>query len=400
MAWPTFEATFRVALQTNPPLAGLAAAGAAVAVAAVVLLLRRIERRREAELQTLAALALAISSAADDAAEVAEAAYVHTSRLFPADFFQLGLFQDEVYRTLIWIRDGDRLRNREFTLDSEHQGLIGWIRTSGKPLLVRDFRRADDLPARPSYSSDDPPLSGLFVPILVDNTVIGVLAVQSRRTAAFRRRELLLLRALAGGLGTALAALAWRDELRLRERQLALIEDVTGLLTPLRPLADGGAAGGFDDRPELGSRPGGDLPARWAAAVASDGGRGTVGEASPISPRSKTCSRRPSRPGVTRCKPVRRRRDSHRTWECAAPLRSPGPGSGRGLPQSPQPPIPGRRSTADRPGLESLALAFLEGGQLRSTAGRSPGTRPSCSKSPATPHDPGTCRPPCSPCFS
>ncbi len=153
----------------------------------VLLLLIRLERRREAELRTLAALAQAISGTPDDASEVAEAAFVHTARLLPADFFQLGVFQGEAYHTLIRIRDGDRVHNREFTLDDGREGLVGWIRRTAESLLVLDFRRTSSLPAAPSYASDDPPASGLFVPLKVENTVIGIVAVQSLKVNAFRR---------------------------------------------------------------------------------------------------------------------------------------------------------------------------------------------------------------------
>lgn len=127
------------ALSVAPPALGPAlAALLALAVAAVgVVLLVRLARRRENELRTLAALAQAIAGAPDDPAEVAEAAYVHTARLVPSEFFQLGIFQGESYRTLIWVRDGNRVHNREFTLDTEHEGLIGWIRRTGEDLLVR-----------------------------------------------------------------------------------------------------------------------------------------------------------------------------------------------------------------------------------------------------------------------
>jgi serine phosphatase RsbU (regulator of sigma subunit)/GAF domain-containing protein len=207
------------------------------ALAAILVLLLRNERRREGELETLAALARAVSMAPDDAAEVAEAAYVHAARMLPTDFFQLGLFQGAAYRTLIWVRDGDRIHNREFVLDSEHAGLVGWVRKTGEPLLVGDFRaEADRLPARPSYDSPDPPLSGLFVPLAVEGSVIGVIAVQSRIRRAFRSRELHLLRALAATIASSLASITWRDRARERERQIALLEDISRLLSPLRPL--------------------------------------------------------------------------------------------------------------------------------------------------------------------
>ncbi|HMK09708.1 MAG TPA: SpoIIE family protein phosphatase [Anaerolineales bacterium] len=225
-----------------PPLAPLLAAllsiVLAVAAGGVVLLLIRLERRREGELRTLAALAQAVAGAPDDANEVAEAAYIHTARLLPSDFFQLGVFEGEAYRTLIWIRDGDRVHNREFTLANGREGLVGWIRRTGQSLLVTDFRDTSSLPVSPSYASDDPPASGLFVPLMAENAVIGVIAVQSRRAKAFRRREELLLRALAGSVATTLAAMTWRAEVRSREQQIGLLEDVARLLTPLKPLSD------------------------------------------------------------------------------------------------------------------------------------------------------------------
>src|SRR3972149_2957030 len=98
-------------------------------------------------------------------------------------------------------------------------------------------RRTGSPPPPPGYPSDDPPASGLFVPLKVDNAVIGIVAVQSRRVRAFRRREEFLMRVLAGSVATTLAAMSWRGEVQARERQIALLEDVARLLTPLRPLS-------------------------------------------------------------------------------------------------------------------------------------------------------------------
>jgi serine phosphatase RsbU (regulator of sigma subunit) len=221
----------------GPLLVAVLALVLAAAAAGVVILLIRQDRRREAELRTLAALAQAVAAAPDDASEVAEAAYVHTARLLPAEFFQLGVFEGEAYRTLIWIRDGDRVHNREFTLDADRDGLVGWIRRSGESLLISDFRQMAKLPAPPSYESDDPPVSGLFVPLKVENSVIGIISVQSRRRRAFRQREEHLLRALGGSVATILASMSWRAELRARDRQISLLEDIARLLTPLRPLS-------------------------------------------------------------------------------------------------------------------------------------------------------------------
>jgi len=297
----------------------------ALAAAGVLILLIRLERRREGELRTLAALAQAIAGAPDDAAEVAEAAYVHTARLLPADFFQLGVFEGEAYRTLIWIRDGDRVHNREFALDGGHEGLVGWIRRTGESLLVPDFRRTESLPAPPSYASDDPPASGLFVPLKVENAVIGIVAVQSRRVRAFRRREDFLLRALAGSVATTLAAMSWRGEVQARERQIALLEDVARLLTPLRPLSA--------VLPEVAEQIAARLEASTAAVfeisderlapLASASGRAETGFAGRPEVLFFVQSAAASRSLVTRSREQESHGhpSSHVTWECACPLR-------------------------------------------------------------------------------
>jgi serine phosphatase RsbU (regulator of sigma subunit)/GAF domain-containing protein len=297
---------------------GLAAAG-------VLILLVRLERRREGELRTLAALAQAIAGAPDDASEVAEAAYVHTARLLTADFFQLGVFEGDSYRTLIWIRDGNRVHNREFALDGGREGLVGWIRRTGKSLLIPDFRRTENLPAPPSYASDDPPASGLFVPLMVENAVIGIIAVQSRRRRAFRRREEFLLRALAGSVATTLAAMSWRGEVQARERQIALLEDVARLLTPLRPLtavlpevADQIAA-----RLEASTAAVFEISDERLALLAASAGRAETGFAERPEVLFFVQSAAASRSLVTR---AREQEDPghptpHSTWECACPLR-------------------------------------------------------------------------------
>jgi serine phosphatase RsbU (regulator of sigma subunit)/GAF domain-containing protein len=322
-ATPLLSAVLAPAL--GPVMAAALVVVLGLAAAGVLVLLIRLERRREGELQTLAALAQAIAGAPDDASEVAEAAYVHTARLLPADFFQLGVFEGEAYRTLIWIRDGDRVHNREFTLDGGREGLVGWIRRSGESLLVPDFRRTESLPALPSYASDDPPASGLFVPLKVENTVIGVIAVQSRRFNAFRRREAFLLRALAGNVATTLAAMSWRGEVQARERQIALLEDVARLLTPLRPLAA--------VLPEVAEQVASRLEAASAAVfeisddrlvpLASASGRAESGFAERPEVLFFVQSAAASRSLVTRSRDHETpgHASPRLTWECACPLR-------------------------------------------------------------------------------
>ena len=50
---------------------------------------------------------------------------------------------------------------------TQGRGIVGWMRETGKSLLVRDFLvEMDSLPSKPRYLSDHPPRSAVFVPMV------------------------------------------------------------------------------------------------------------------------------------------------------------------------------------------------------------------------------------------
>ena len=191
------------------------------------------------DLSTLAQVGRAITAAAQDPQELAEVAFLETARLVPTDFFQLGLFEGEQYRTLIWIRDGNRVDNLSFTLDAKNENIIGWVRRSGEPLLVRNFEEEiDQLPARPSYDAEDPPVSGLFFPLRVANSTIGLLALQSRQPDAFSNNHLQLLSIISQSLAASLTHLTYRQETESLTLHMVLIQEISRLLMSLDPLTE------------------------------------------------------------------------------------------------------------------------------------------------------------------
>jgi serine phosphatase RsbU (regulator of sigma subunit)/transcriptional regulator with GAF, ATPase, and Fis domain len=216
-------------------LLALAAVLLLAAAAALPIFLRR---RRLAETALMADVAAAVASSASDTAELAETAYLQAARLLDTDFFQLGLFQGQRYRTLIWIRNGDRQPNEDFLLDGSGGGLIGWVRQTGRLLTVRDFADETRLPARPSYESPDPPASGLFAPIVVGAETLGVIAVQSHKRGAFGRLAEERLRFLSACVAAGLESVTLRARSENRERHFALLQEISELLVPLRPLAE------------------------------------------------------------------------------------------------------------------------------------------------------------------
>jgi hypothetical protein len=103
-------------------------------------------------IDTLAEAGRSIASAGSDEEELAEITYVEAARLIETDFFQMGIFENSRYTTLIWIMDGDRFENVSFELSPDKSGIVGWVRDSGETVLVADFEvEKDILPAQPSY---------------------------------------------------------------------------------------------------------------------------------------------------------------------------------------------------------------------------------------------------------
>ncbi len=189
------------------------------------------------DLQILSEIGRSILRASTDVEELAEVAFLETARLIEADFFQLGVFREAEYQPLIWVRDGNREPNPIFPIDPEREGLIGWIRRTGQPLLVRDYGlEAEDLPAFPSYDSPDPPSSAIFVPLQFANRTLGILAVQSRMPAAFDETDLQLLQLIALTIAPSLVATSLSADAEVLATRLYLLEEISRQLISLAPI--------------------------------------------------------------------------------------------------------------------------------------------------------------------
>ncbi|MEW6568272.1 MAG: GAF domain-containing SpoIIE family protein phosphatase [Chloroflexota bacterium] len=233
--------------QSTPDNGATAALGVTVLVGLVLLgvvFYRRQRSRRELqararELAELGEITKAVASAPLDPEEIAEVAYLEAARLLETDFFQLGLFEADRYRIVIWVRHGSRQPNRVFELGSQAPGIVAWVRREMKPVLVRDFEAEREiLPATPSYESPDPPRSGMFVPLMVGDHAIGLIAIQSRQRKAFDDRHLRLLTIIANTVASALALVNLQASLEFRTLQLVLIRDISRRLVSLQPLPD------------------------------------------------------------------------------------------------------------------------------------------------------------------
>ncbi|HJW83606.1 MAG TPA: GAF domain-containing protein, partial [Anaerolineae bacterium] len=216
-------------------LSGWQALAAAVGGLALLLLVwvlrRRIASRRELERRAreLAALAdagRAIARSRLDVDALCELIYQRASHIVDTSTFQIGLFEDRHYAIRLWLRAGERRAPQSFDLE-QGGGLIGWIRESKQPLLVRDFERdVDALPARPRYLNDHPPRSAVFVPLVAGERVIGVVAIQNDRPGAFADDDVRLLSIVANQAAPVIANARLLEVERRRAAQLQLLGEV------------------------------------------------------------------------------------------------------------------------------------------------------------------------------
>jgi serine phosphatase RsbU (regulator of sigma subunit)/putative methionine-R-sulfoxide reductase with GAF domain len=188
--------------------------------------LRRDLQRHAQELATLADVGRSIAQSRLDVDALCELIYRKASQIVDTTTFQIGLFEDGRYDIRIWLRDGERLPPQMFDL-STNGGLVGWVRESRRPILVRDFERElAALPARPRYISSDPPRSGVFVPLVAGEEAVGAIAIQNHRPGAFDDEHLRLLSIVANQAAPVIANARLVEVERRRVTQLALIGEV------------------------------------------------------------------------------------------------------------------------------------------------------------------------------
>jgi sigma-B regulation protein RsbU (phosphoserine phosphatase) len=203
----------------------------ALLIVAAVVAWRRYRSRRALvqqvrELQALAEAGRAIAEARLNTDELCELIYQHASAMMDTSTFQLGLFDGARYNIRLWVREGQRVPPQSFDL-SDSPGLIGWVRQSRQPLLVRDFEQEiDRLPAQPRYYSDVAPRSAVFVPLVARDQAIGALAIQSFRPNVFTDDHVRLLSIMSNQAAAAIYNTRLLEQERRRAGHLQLISEI------------------------------------------------------------------------------------------------------------------------------------------------------------------------------
>lgn len=178
------------------------------------------------ELSALTEAGLAIVRAQLDLAGLCELVYQQVSYLVDADSFHLGLFEGNSFHLKVWVQDGVRRAPTAFP-GAQDAGIVGWVRSTQQPLLVRDFlAEMDHLPAQPSYQAENPPRSALFVPLVASGHVVGSMSVQHAQPDAYDDDDLQLLSIIANQAASAIVNAQLFKTVGRRVEQLAAIAEV------------------------------------------------------------------------------------------------------------------------------------------------------------------------------
>lgn len=186
----------------------------------------RMRQRTLRELELLNEVSRAIIRSALDVDALCDLVFHEASKILDTRWFHLALFEGTHYTLKVRVIDGKRLP--PLTVDlSDNEGLMGWVRRTGRALLVEDFQQElPQLPAQPRYQAEYPPRSGIYVPLLAGDAVLGTISVQSDRPNAFDSNDLRLLSLIADSAAAAIAKARAYDSLQVRIGQLELIGKV------------------------------------------------------------------------------------------------------------------------------------------------------------------------------
>jgi signal transduction histidine kinase len=169
----------------------------------------------------------ALAAGARDLAELFRALYDETGRVMDATVFLFALY-DEASQTVQVVHQMDRGVEHAGGTFPLGKGFTSEVIRTGAPRLVRRWS-AEGPPVRLLYGTEAgelvAPQSGVVVPILYDERVLGVLSAQSYRAEAYGDADVLSLGAIAVEAGIAVKRLHHERRALQLEAVLATMND-------------------------------------------------------------------------------------------------------------------------------------------------------------------------------
>ena len=200
---------------------------------------RRMLIKRIAELETLSAAGRAIVASELDVTALCRLIADEARKVIKTHTFQVGLFEQSRYQIMFWAIDGIEQEMPQSFDISEGQGLINWVRHSQTPLLVHDFdREMGTLPAKPTYISQSPPRSAIFIPLVSGEETVGIIAAQSDQPHQFSEEDLRRLMILANQSAAAIANGRLFERERMRAVHLELVGKIARQVNAFQDLEE------------------------------------------------------------------------------------------------------------------------------------------------------------------
>ncbi len=183
-------------------------------------------QRRLSQLETLQEAAWRINASLD-LEEVCEAVHWAVTQLMPVDAFWISLNEGTRIHDLYLVDQGQRFPPRFRT---PGRGLAGMVMERRQSLLVRDAYETPDFPGDP-FGTGLLPRSLVAVPLLVEERVVGAMAVQSYRSETYDEEDKALLEILAGHAAVALENAQRHRDLRRSLQRLEVLRRVSQRLS-------------------------------------------------------------------------------------------------------------------------------------------------------------------------
>ena len=142
---------------------------------------------------------------------------------------------DVVYRVgagVLWDDANFAFKPQRLKIGSE--GISGWVAKAGQPLVAPDVR-ADD---RYIWMQGSATLSEIVVPVLIQDTVVGVLDAQSDRLNAFDETDLSVMQSLANQIAATLENARHLEAEHRRAEQFRTINEMGQRINAMLPVKD------------------------------------------------------------------------------------------------------------------------------------------------------------------
>jgi putative methionine-R-sulfoxide reductase with GAF domain len=161
-------------------------------------------KRIDARLDTLRSVSRALARPLD-LVDILRSLYRETARVLDAPICFFGLYDapGESVEVIWQTHDGVELPGGHFPLG---RGPTSRAIRSHEPQLIRNWSR-EGPPVQVQYATDRPglPESSITVPVMFDEEVVGVLAMQSYRPNAFDENDVILVQGIADQAAVAIA---------------------------------------------------------------------------------------------------------------------------------------------------------------------------------------------------